>query len=337
MDAFSSFSILFLSTIFQLSYAHDDDIHFTSCAPFDCGNLPNISYPFWTDQYNRPSYCGYGDEGYKLKCMQNEPPVMTLGSQDFQVLHLNQSRDLLTIKRVELNSTCPQQILITNLFNYSETAENITLFYDCRSRGGSNHSFSCRKGGREMFPVLFKEDENDCDGSSEKVEIPVGKKAFDDLMSGTSAVTEKFNRNYIANYAGILAEDADLTKVYPQHYSAIVVIVLIDLNANMLMAERNQYMLEEWRFGFNVVYDFPAIFCERCDNLVEKCSNLMNSSRYPACKPVEGARSLNTALNRVKKGQFTHRRPLFMVLVQRLEIGLLKVGQVKIEARVLIP
>ncbi|TYI09296.1 hypothetical protein ES332_A09G062900v1 [Gossypium tomentosum] len=52
-----------------------------------------------------------------------------------------------------------------------------------------------------------------------------------------------------------------------------------------LQTERNEYMLEEWRFGFNVVYDFPAIFCERCDNLVENCFNLMNSSRYPVCKP----------------------------------------------------
>ncbi|KAA3455766.1 LEAF RUST 10 DISEASE-RESISTANCE LOCUS RECEPTOR-LIKE PROTEIN KINASE-like 2.1 [Gossypium australe] len=138
MDAFSSYSIVFLLTIFQLSYAHDDDIHFTSCAPFDCGNLPNISYPFWTDQHNRPSYCGYGNEGYKLKCLQNHPPVMILGSQDFQVLHLNQSRDLLTIKRVELNSTCPHQILITNLFNYSETAENIILHSG--GRCGSNES-----------------------------------------------------------------------------------------------------------------------------------------------------------------------------------------------------
>ncbi|TYI09288.1 hypothetical protein ES332_A09G062300v1 [Gossypium tomentosum] len=187
-------------TIFQLSYAHDDDIHFISCAPFDCGNLPNISYSFWTDQQYRPSYCGYGDEGFKLKCMQNQPTVMTLASQHFQVLRLNQSRDSLTIKRVELNSTCPQQILITNLFNYSETAENIILLYDCRSRGGSNYSFSCRKGGREMFPVLFKEDENDCDESSEKVEIPVGKKAFDNLMSGTSAVNESLIEPFDMRY-----------------------------------------------------------------------------------------------------------------------------------------
>lgn len=90
-----------------------------------------------------------------LKCWQNQPPVMTLGSQDLQVLHLNQSRGLLTIKRVELNSTCPQPILITNLFKHFGTTENITLLYDCQRRGGPNHSFSCRKGGKEILTLTF--------------------------------------------------------------------------------------------------------------------------------------------------------------------------------------
>ncbi|KAK8278746.1 hypothetical protein V6Z12_D09G064400 [Gossypium hirsutum] len=203
MDAFflspSSFSILFLLTIFQLSYARDD-FHFTSCAPFDCGNLVNISYPFWTHQYNRPSYCGYGDEGYKLKCRQNQPPVMTLSSQEFYVLHLNRSHGLLTIKRVELNNTCPQPILMNNAFNYTETAENITLFYDCRSRGGPNHRFSCRKGGKETSLMFFKEDENECIGYSEQVEIPIGKKAFDDLIGGISTVNESLVQPFDIRY-----------------------------------------------------------------------------------------------------------------------------------------
>ncbi|XP_012484276.1 LEAF RUST 10 DISEASE-RESISTANCE LOCUS RECEPTOR-LIKE PROTEIN KINASE-like 2.1 [Gossypium raimondii] len=203
MDAFflspSSFSILFLLTIFQLSYARDD-FHFTSCAPFDCGNLVNISYPFWTHQYNRPSYCGYGDEGYKLKCRQNQPPVMTLSSQEFYVLHLNRSHSLLTIRRVELNNTCPQPILMNNAFNYTETAENIKLVYDCRSRGGPNHRFSCRKGGKETSLMFFKEDENECIGNSEQVEIPIGKKAFDDLIGGISTVNESLVQPFDIRY-----------------------------------------------------------------------------------------------------------------------------------------
>ncbi|MBA0767095.1 hypothetical protein Gotri_016048 [Gossypium trilobum] len=157
MDALSSFSILFLLTIFQLSYAQDDFL-FTSCTPFDCGKIVDISYPFWTDQHNRPSYYDFPNEGYTLKCRQNQPPVMTLNSQEFYVLHLN-----------------------------------------CR---GLDHRFSCRKGGKETSLMFFKEDKNECIGNSEQVEILIGKKAFDDLISEINSVNESlvepFDMRFIA-------------------------------------------------------------------------------------------------------------------------------------------
>ncbi|KAL4362345.1 hypothetical protein GQ457_04G012230 [Hibiscus cannabinus] len=195
----SSLSLLFLLffTILHVSIANNEtDTQFTSCAPFDCGNLRHISYPFWTDHL---SYCGFGDEGYKLQCMENEPPVLTLSSQQFRLLHLNASRGLLTIQRLDLN-TCPRQISITPAFNYTFSAENITLLYDCRLRGlQPNHSFSCSKDGGEASPVsvtvLVKDEENEC---SEKV----GAKAFDDLMNGITAVNETllepFDMEYFA-------------------------------------------------------------------------------------------------------------------------------------------
>ncbi|XP_039040517.1 LEAF RUST 10 DISEASE-RESISTANCE LOCUS RECEPTOR-LIKE PROTEIN KINASE-like 1.2 isoform X2 [Hibiscus syriacus] len=198
----SSLFSLFILTVFQVCCA-SHDIHFTSCAPFDCGTIRNISYPFWTDDLRRPSYCGYGDEEYKLECMRNEPPVLTLSSQQFRVLNLNASFGLLTIQRVNL-STCPGEILITSAFNYTFSAENITLLYGCdRFRGlHSNHSFSCTSDGREEFPVLFEDEENGCDDNGEKVVIPVGKEAFDDLINGTTAVNETllqpFNMRYFA-------------------------------------------------------------------------------------------------------------------------------------------
>ncbi|XP_039031350.1 LEAF RUST 10 DISEASE-RESISTANCE LOCUS RECEPTOR-LIKE PROTEIN KINASE-like 2.1 [Hibiscus syriacus] len=194
--SFSLFSLC-IFTVFQVCCANHD-IHFTSCAPFDCGTIRNISYPFWTDHLHRPSYCGYGDEGYKLECMENEPPVLTLSSQRFRVLNLNASFGLLTIQRVDLN-TCPREILITDAFNYSFSAENITLFYGCRLRG--LQPFSCTRDGREASPV-FVVDENECDGSTEKVEIPVGKQAFHDLINGITSVNESllqpFNMRYFA-------------------------------------------------------------------------------------------------------------------------------------------
>ncbi|TYG52911.1 hypothetical protein ES288_D09G066600v1, partial [Gossypium darwinii] len=177
MDALSSFSILFLLTIFQLSYAQDD-FCFTSCTPFDCGKIFDISYPLWTDQHNRPSYYDFPNEGYTLKCRQNQPPVMMLNSEEFYMLHLNWSHGLLTIKR------------INNAFHYTKIAENITLFYYCQNSGGLNHRFSCRKGGKETSLMFFKEDKNECIGNSEQVEILIGKKAFDDLISEINSVNE---------------------------------------------------------------------------------------------------------------------------------------------------
>ncbi|MFQ6631155.1 hypothetical protein Gotur_008449 [Gossypium turneri] len=201
MDALSSFSILFLLTIFQLSYAQDD-LYFTSYTPFDCGKIVDISYPFWTDQRNRPSYCGFPNEGYTLKCRQNQPPVMTLNSQEFYVLHLNWSYGLLTIKRVESNNTFPQLIYINNAFHYTKIAKNITLFYDGQSSGGPNHRFSCRNGGKETSLMFFKEDKNECIGNSEQVDILIGKKAFDDLISEINSVNESlvepFDMSFIA-------------------------------------------------------------------------------------------------------------------------------------------
>ncbi|WRX16766.1 Wall-associated receptor kinase [Theobroma cacao] len=109
-----------------------DDVHFTLCDPFECGNFRNLSYPFWTDDLHRPAYCAYDHEAYKLKCKQNQPPVITIGSQEFQVVHLYQPRGLMTIQRLELGeNTCPQEIFTYNIINYSDTAANITLFYDC--------------------------------------------------------------------------------------------------------------------------------------------------------------------------------------------------------------
>ncbi|XWS60926.1 hypothetical protein CRYUN_Cryun07bG0080400 [Craigia yunnanensis] len=192
---FSITSILFFLIFFQVSYANDD-IHFSSCSPFDCGNLENISYPFWTDYLDRPAYCGFGYEEYKLKCTQNTPPVMTISSQEFQLVHLNQSRGLITIQRVEFGkNTCPEEILINNIFNYSDTAENITLFYNCQS---GDHSFTCKKEGSEGFTMFFKNDGDKC--GAEKVEIPVGSKALDELKRGITALNETLVQPFDMKY-----------------------------------------------------------------------------------------------------------------------------------------
>ncbi|XP_022739080.1 LEAF RUST 10 DISEASE-RESISTANCE LOCUS RECEPTOR-LIKE PROTEIN KINASE-like 1.2 isoform X2 [Durio zibethinus] len=205
MDSFfflstSLFSIIFIFLIlilFQVSYAQDD-LRFTSCGPFDCGNLRNVSYPFWTDYLDRPAYCGFNYEGYKLKCIHNQAPLININIQEFKVVHLHQSRGLMTIQRVELNSTCPDEFLINNVFNYSETAQTITLFYDCQSGGKSDDGFTCKKEGSEKFAMFFKNEENG--RGREKVEVPVEKKAFDELMVGIASLNEALVQQFDMKY-----------------------------------------------------------------------------------------------------------------------------------------
>ena len=197
---FSITSILFLLLFSQLSYANDD-IHFTSCSPFDCGNLVNISYPFWTDYLDRPAYCGFDYEAYKLKCTQNQQPLITISSQEFQLVHLNQSRGLMTIQRVEFGeNTCPGEILINNVFNYSETAENVTLFYNCQRGVLANHILTCKKEGSEASAMFFKNDGDTC--GAEKVEIPVESKALDELKRGIAALNETLVQPFDMKYFG---------------------------------------------------------------------------------------------------------------------------------------
>ncbi|XVF12290.1 hypothetical protein REPUB_Repub08aG0103000 [Reevesia pubescens] len=166
-----------------------------------CHSFPIKSKsPTPNDYLDRPSYCGYDDETYKLKCIHNHPPLMSINSQEFQLLRLTQSVGLMKIQRLGFGeNTCPEEILINNVFNYSHTAQNITLFYGCRNRGlAANHSFTCKKGGSERFAVFFKNDENECEG--EKVKIPVGKTAFDELMGGIAVLNETLVQPFDMKY-----------------------------------------------------------------------------------------------------------------------------------------
>ncbi|OMO51756.1 hypothetical protein CCACVL1_29611 [Corchorus capsularis] len=200
---FSIISSLFFFFLVALRVSSADDVHFASCAPFDCGNLPNISYPFWTDHHGRPAYCGFNnDERYKVKCTENQPPVVTISSQEFQLLHINQSFWLMTIQRPELgeDTICPKRVLIDDVFNYSDTTVNMTLSYgNCRSRAAANHTFKCKVDGLEAVDLLFENNELGC---VEQVEIPVGNKALEELKLGKTALNETlfqpFDMHYIA-------------------------------------------------------------------------------------------------------------------------------------------
>ncbi|XP_016668464.1 LEAF RUST 10 DISEASE-RESISTANCEUS RECEPTOR-LIKE PROTEIN KINASE-like 1.2 isoform X2 [Gossypium hirsutum] len=212
---------------------------------------------------------------------------------------------------------CPQQFhnisLNHNLFDFAATIRNLTIFYGCPLEDDIpfQHRFNCgttTSNGNtyayyldESLSRLHRSELTDCDTS---IIVPVNQSEFDELWNEPDNIVGAWNKGFEVMYqkdmisclacrnsggvCGSNSSSLDFLCFCPDHpcsKSCVVSVQVSQSSFDELQTERNEYMLEEWRFGFNVVYDFPAIFCERCDNLVEKCSNLMNESRYPVCKP----------------------------------------------------
>ncbi|XP_058723176.1 LEAF RUST 10 DISEASE-RESISTANCE LOCUS RECEPTOR-LIKE PROTEIN KINASE-like 1.2 isoform X2 [Vicia villosa] len=109
-----------------------------SCTPFNCGNFINVTYPFWNFN-TQPSYCGH--PGFKLYC-QNGHLTIEIKSQEFRILHLNQTSQLLRISREDFYDLdanhkryCPKDYINVDVdshfFNYTANNENYTALYDC--------------------------------------------------------------------------------------------------------------------------------------------------------------------------------------------------------------
>ncbi|XP_045792648.1 LEAF RUST 10 DISEASE-RESISTANCE LOCUS RECEPTOR-LIKE PROTEIN KINASE-like 2.1 isoform X2 [Trifolium pratense] len=137
----NTFLFLFLSLLFLIQFqkhATTNAVMYASCAPFDCGNFSNISYPFWSFNI-QPSYCGHPN--FKLDC-QHGNLTIDIKSQKFHILQINQTSQLLRIARDDLWGydsnvvhSCPKQYIDVNLdlnfFKYTANNENYTLLYEC--------------------------------------------------------------------------------------------------------------------------------------------------------------------------------------------------------------
>ena len=72
---------------------------------------------------------------------------------------------------------------------------------------------------------------------------------------------------------------------YEEFSDACRTAVQIQVNQSAfveLQKERSQ-LLDDWRWGFDVEYNLPEIFCQKCNSLEEKCASL-NGADYPICK-----------------------------------------------------
>ena len=141
----------FFFTILPPSYCFDDELFVDCGRTYDCGDIKNISFPFWGG--NRSQYCGL--PGFLLECHDNEYSIIRFEELEFRVLDINKSHHIMTLVRLDLLNnigTCPQKFLNTTLdftiFDYFTTDQNLTLFYNCSTQVEIpvQYSFNCDFG-----------------------------------------------------------------------------------------------------------------------------------------------------------------------------------------------
>ncbi|KAG7942129.1 hypothetical protein I3843_16G084200 [Carya illinoinensis] len=170
MDTHLSLSSLlitlsFFSTVTPPSHCIEDDLFLACSRPYECGNLKNISFPFWGGE--RPQYCGH--RVYKLECRNDSYTVMKFEELEFRVLNINQSTRIMSIARVDLwdiQHSCPRKFVNTalnyTLFDYNhQTVQNLTLVYNCSSPANTSEEkrFMCGPEGGDRYNYTYYLDE----------------------------------------------------------------------------------------------------------------------------------------------------------------------------------
>jgi hypothetical protein len=143
---------------------------------YNCGNITNISYPFWGQ--NRLLPCGAGYP-FQLYCHKNITTTIQLSSQNFTVLDINTEEHTIKLQKTKLyKDLCSPQFdeyfLPPTLFNLLPTLKNITVYYNCSSQFSSYSPCEYQSQNPSFFYVGDEKNEvlSSCNGH---IQVPVGK------------------------------------------------------------------------------------------------------------------------------------------------------------------
>ncbi|PIA33388.1 hypothetical protein AQUCO_04100074v1 [Aquilegia coerulea] len=132
--AFLSFLLIIIINLFvdlPISFCADDPNYLACNQPFKCGDIENITYPFWTS--DRPENCGHPD--FKLECPDDNSAEIEFQSQTYRVVsidHDDQKLRLATTTSWENNCPTDNISFPSNGLRYLDPLnQNITLFYQC--------------------------------------------------------------------------------------------------------------------------------------------------------------------------------------------------------------
>ncbi|KAK6276501.1 hypothetical protein POUND7_006210 [Theobroma cacao] len=195
----------------QFCLASDDE-NFEQCfSRFDCGDIKNLTYPYWTD--DRPQLCK--QEGFRLTKCEDEKPVIHIGRYEFRMIYLNHFTYAMTISRNDLwEKICPENPINVTLENpflrYSPTNRHLTFFYNCNlSIQPSPNPFRCTEDLYSFYAddlverARYGDLSDSCDTA---IQVQVNQSAFAELQNQTPQRLEawKLGFDVVYNLAEIL-------------------------------------------------------------------------------------------------------------------------------------
>ncbi|CAK9312151.1 unnamed protein product [Citrullus colocynthis] len=166
-----SFSFTILLFDLQLCFGDVGSEEFKACGVnYNCGDLVNISYPFWGNE--RQEFCGRRE--FKLNCKDNKTTTIQMNSMVFNVLNISQLNHRMTIARSDLfDDYCPNNqieaaTLDYSLFTYSSNDLNLSVWYDCPALQGipRDFTFECGSEGEKRGRANYALEERAMNWSS---------------------------------------------------------------------------------------------------------------------------------------------------------------------------
>ncbi|PIA33371.1 hypothetical protein AQUCO_04100058v1 [Aquilegia coerulea] len=131
--AFLSFLLIIIINLFvdlPKSFCADDPNYRACNQPFKCGDIENITYPFWKS--GRAEFCGHQD--FELECKDDSAEI-EFQSQTYRVVSIDHDdKKLRLATTISGNNNCPTDNISfpSNSLRYLDPLnQNITLFYQC--------------------------------------------------------------------------------------------------------------------------------------------------------------------------------------------------------------
>ncbi|XP_038724636.1 LEAF RUST 10 DISEASE-RESISTANCE LOCUS RECEPTOR-LIKE PROTEIN KINASE-like 2.1 isoform X2 [Tripterygium wilfordii] len=206
-----TYYFFFFFVFFVLARA--DDQSFSDCSvPYACGELVNITYPFWGNI--RPRKCGL--QQLELTCGNNASTIL-INQHEYQVVGINtysHTTDIQVKRSEPSNEICSSpsnNASLVHPFYYPSPLQNLTLLYNCIIPNSSTTKISSSpfSGSFTCFPIqtsgFYAKDPNESSGvyaCAIQVKVPVETNILTQLIAGNTSVGlgEALGKPFLVSY-----------------------------------------------------------------------------------------------------------------------------------------